>query len=110
MDIYHYTWGDVDILGSSLRIIRNDIDDNSLASIIDTNKTHTIIFEQEGFNPSLFDDIQIVYGEVISKTISDIHDDEGIVKRIITIEIMAICNPRPERLFKLVPPKAIKSD
>ena len=91
MEQYHYTWGDEEVLGSSIRIIK------------ESNNIYNIYFKQEAFEDKLFRQIKIKYGKIINESFNDtINNENSIISREITIKIKAPCNPRPELLFEII--------
>ena len=88
MRVYYYSWGDEDILGARIEIMK------------DQNDIYTIRFEQEGFESKLFSNIKIK-GNIIDKTDNSVEGEYGIRKRTILIKFRAILNPKPEDLFEI---------
>lgn len=85
---YHYSYGNEDVLGSRIKVIK------------ELNSEYIITFEQEGCNPEYFDDINVSkYHTLISKKIKD--EDGYMYKRVITLIVNGKCNPKPEELFKI---------
>lgn len=89
MRIYHYNWGNEDVLGSEIEITN------------DSNNMYTIIFKQQGHYPNLFSNLKI-RGEIVSKTDNLTKDKYEIYDRTIIIKFKAILNPKPEELFEFI--------
>lgn len=65
---YHYNWGDEDVLGLSVQVIKGRInDDNEKYDCYDSD-LYTVTFKHESFEPDLFDDIDAgKYCKLLSK-------------------------------------------
>lgn len=88
---YSYTWGNEDVLSSSIEIIK------------ESNDIYHIYFKQGAFDDKLFRSVKITYGKIINESAEDIVDKlNDIITREIKIKIIAPCNPRPESLFEVL--------
>lgn len=92
MLLYHYCYGDEDVLGSRIKVIQ-DLQDFEI---------YTITFEQEGINPDWFKDINVgKYRTTIISKKTEECEDVHVYKRLITLKVKGINNPKPEKLFKV---------
>lgn len=88
---YNYNWGDENIHSSSIEVIRNG------------DEKYTTIFIQQGDDPGYFLDLEPKYGKLISKNVEDEDGDfDYMSRRIITMITKECCNPRPEKIFRIV--------
>ncbi|SNW62296.1 Hypothetical protein ORPV_392 [Orpheovirus IHUMI-LCC2] len=84
---YDYRWGDEDVPGSHITVINECLN------------TYIISFEQESFDVKLFRDVHIPKGHKLISRESKDSIDGPFIKRVITIKLYAVCNPKPEELF-----------
>ena len=99
---YDYNWGDEDVLGASIQVIKEHSTPPAFIYII------TLV--QEGFEPSLFHILSPTpeYG-CIKCTSTTTKGDCGITVLTTTMVVRALNNPRPETLFRIVSTSAEKT-
>ena len=88
MHVYYYCWGDEDVPGSRIDIIKEE------------DNLYTLTFEQEGFDPECFSEISTRYKEIVRK-VKDLKIGHGIIRRTIFLRIETYLNPRPEKIFDI---------
>lgn len=89
MLMYHYTWGTESILSSSVTVIRES----------KSSEIYNITFEQEGFDTNEFYHLLVTGEEISREEITDMIDEQGLVKSVITVKVREKNNPKPETLF-----------
>ena len=87
--MYHYTWGTESILSSSVTVIRES----------KSSEIYNITFEQEGFDTNEFYYLLVTGEEISREEITDMIDEQGLVKSVITVKVREKNNPKPETLF-----------
>ena len=98
---YDYSWGDEDVLSSSLRVVKEPAP--PLATV------YTITLVQEGFEPLLFSTLlPAKHCELVKHSDIVTEGNCGTTILTTTITVRAINNPRPETLFNIVPTSAKK--
>ena len=91
--MYHYSYGDEGILGSTITVTKLN------------KELYQIVLIQESLGP-IFNKLESNY-TLINKDshvdFIDVNEDTVMYKNTTTIKVKAQCNPPPEDLFKIVP-------
>lgn len=96
---YDYSWGDEDVLSSSVQVVKET--SPSLETV------YTITLIQEGFEPLLFSTLfPTKHCELVKRSDTVAEGNCGMTILTTTMKVRAINNPRPETLFNIVPTSA----
>jgi hypothetical protein len=87
--VYEYSYGDEDVLGSLIKVIKLD------------HNSYKIKFKQTTLDSDLFRDITSTY-KIITKDSTKSMGEEGLYIETITMIVETYLNPPPQKVFKII--------